>query len=142
MCGVFVMRQALNTLSHHGFAYSISLLQHVSFLFSLQAGIASAILSALAFRPVYRLQEATRHKNQAKVFLPLSPFTIFTEYRRRLGLKNQAKVFLPLSPFAIFTEYRRRLGIKNQASLFFLLSPFTIFVIRKQKSRLWQLASK
>ena len=93
MCGVFVMRRALDTLSHHGFAYGISLLQHVSFLFSLQAGIASAILSALAFRPVYRLQEATRNKNQAKVFLPLSPFTIFTEYRRRLGLKIKQKCF-------------------------------------------------
>ncbi|MBO5978739.1 MAG: hypothetical protein J6Q26_09745, partial [Bacteroidales bacterium] len=64
-----------------------------------------------------RISDAARQKIQASLLFLLSPFTIFSEDRMRLGIKIQASLLFLLSPFTIFSEDRMRLGIKIQASL-------------------------
>ena len=74
----------------------------------------SPFVSAPAFRYFYRKQEAARHTQTRKLRFPrlflLSPFAIFTENRRRLGitrLENFVSPFVSALAFRYFCKKRK-----------------------------------
>lgn len=74
----------------------------------------SPFVSAPAFRYFYRKQEAARHNQTRKLRFPrlflLSPFTIFTENKRRLGitkLENFVSLFVSALAFRYFCKKRK-----------------------------------